>query len=195
MLIKAIILFVLIIFFALLSFSSFISTLIGFVQKRKNLWMMSLMICLAAICLLSLTTIYTSNRVVKRIPEMIAPGPDVKFTQKTGLEWPESAKIVTTKDEFFVFDYEYYIIFTADHESLERWLSNSSPWYGHKWKPGPVPSEIPDGIDKVNVNLSTSENTRYVAREYCCKDHAFHSGDLLIIDLDSNMVWLKSWDY
>lgn len=154
------------------------------------------MVCLSSVCLLSLTTVYTGNRMVKRIPEIIAPpGPEVRFTQMTGLEWPESAEIITTNDEFFIFDWEYHIVFTADLEVLERWLSNPSPWYGHKWKAGPVPSEIPYGIDKVTVNLSNSENTWYVAREYCCKNQAFHSGDLLMIDLDSNIVWLKSWDY
>lgn len=157
--------------------------------------MISLALCLSSVFLLSLTTIYTSNRVFKRIPEIIAPGPDIRFTQMTGLEWPESARIITTSDEFFVFDWEYYIIFTADHEVLETWLANPPPWYGHKWKRGPVPSEIPSGLDKITVNLSKSENTWYTAREYCCKDLPFHSGNLLIVDLDFNTVWLKSWDY
>lgn len=188
---KAIILFVLIILLALLSLSSFISTIIGFIKNRKKWWIISLGVCLASVCLFSLTTIYTGKQIV----ETLNPSPGDRFTQMTGLDWPEKAKVITTGGEFFVFDWESYVVFKTDHAVLEKWLSNPPPWRVDKWKPGPIPSEIPYEIDESIIKISDFENPWYAAREYCCKDQAFHSGDLLIIDLDSNIVWVKSWDY
>jgi hypothetical protein len=195
MITKALILSVCIILLALLSFSSFISTIIGLLKKRKNLWIISLGICLSSVCLFSLATIYTSKKVIDTIPEIIAPGPDVRFAQITGLEWPKSAKVITTSDEFFVFDWEFYVVFKTNGEVLKTWLSNSPPWGIKKWKSGPIPSEIPYGIDRPGIRISNNANTWYAAKEYCCDDLAFHSGNLLIVDLDTNTVFLKSWDY
>jgi len=113
----------------------------------------------------------------------------------TGLEWPESAKIISSGGENFLFDWEYYIVFEADHEALLSLVSNPPPWSRKRWEVGLVPSEIPYGIDEPTVTMSNSENIWYVAKEYCCKNQPFHSGELLIIDLNSNIVLLKSWDY
>lgn len=195
MMTKAIILFAFIILFAVLSFASFISTVIGLVTKRKKLWIVSLAVCLSSVGLLSLTTIYSGQKAVNKISAIIAPGPDVTFARGAGLEWPESAEIITTGGEFFVFDSEFYMVFKADHEVLETWLSGAPPWGMQEWQAGPIPSKIPSGINEPDIHISDSKTAWYVVKEYCCEDLAFHSGDLLIIDLETNTVLWKSWQY
>ncbi len=229
MIIEAAILVVLIILFAFLSFSSFISTIIGFTKKRKKLWAISLVVCLSSVCLFSLIAMYTSKKVVNRasattrtlaekidssIMESIDPNPDIRFTQITGLEWPETAKIITTGDTYFLGEGEFYLVFEVDQEVLETWLSNPPPWEGNEWKSGPVPQKIgyhttfgTSGTiiggteyigDEQLVKLLNSNSIWYVAKERCCSDRdylEFHNGNLLIIDLDSNRVWLSIWDF
>jgi hypothetical protein len=150
--------------------------------------------CLLTAVLAGVITLIVMALLLNRI---INPGPDLKFKQMTGLEWPESAKIkiITSGGENFLFDREYYIVFEADHEALESLVSNPPPWRHRRWEVGPIPSEIPYGIGEPAVISSNSENIWYVAKEYCCQDQPFHSGEVLIIDLDSNRVLLKSWDY
>ena len=210
MITKAAVLFALMILFALLSCASLIATVIGLVKKRMNLKLISLVVCLASVCLFSMTAVYTSQRIVNRasaaaqtlsgkathrIVEFFDSSPGTWFTRFTGLEWPESARIIAAGDEYWVFEWEHYFIFEADHEVLEKWLSNPPPWGIEKWSIGPVPPEINYWSNGPHDKLTNSENIRYAAKEYCCSNLRFHSGDLIIIDPDSNRVWVASWDY
>lgn len=144
------------------------------------------------------------------------PGGD--FTHYTGLAWPASASVVSSGDTSidFLGDDEFYLVFDVDHTTLEKWLSKSPPWNHNKWKRGPVPgdigwhcsfgssglgfSSVDAGSNKYTedpqvVNLLSSKEIWYVVKERCCESLHWHNGDVLIIDLKQNRVWLSSWDF
>lgn len=146
--------------------------------------------------------------------------PETGFTQITGLEWPENPEVITLADthDGFLGDGEFYLIFRTDKETLEEWLSNPPPWENEEWKLGPVPPEIGshasfgkgsmiigsvgDGPYQYEsegelVDLLKSDKIWYVVKERCCGRDSlyFHNGELLIIDLETQRVWLSSWDY
>ena len=146
--------------------------------------------------------------------------PKIGFTQITGLEWAENSEVITFADTHggFLGDGEFYVIFRTDQETLEEWLSNSPPWENEEWKRGPVPPEIgfhasfgkggmiigsvgngPYQYDSEGelVDLLKSDEIWYVVKERCCGRDSlyFHNGELLIVDLEAQQVWLSSWDY
>ena len=80
---------------------------------------------------------------------------------------------------------------------LKRWLENSPPWDIEEWTRGPIPSHI-DYFGQHNyrpVGLVNSEKVWYAAKNYCCDGNEFHSGDVIVLDMETNRVWLASWDY
>ncbi len=146
--------------------------------------------------------------------------PDIEFTQLTDLEWPKNTRVITVADTHggFFGDGEFYLVFDSDQEILEEWLSNTPPWEVDKWKSGPVPPEIgakasfgTEGVgtssanggpteywgDEQLIQLLNSDSILYAAKERCCGPESlyFHNGNLLIIDLEAQMVWLSVWDY
>lgn len=160
MITTAITLFGLIALFAVLTFSSFVSVIIGnnrIYKKSKKLWTISLVICLASICLLSVTVIYTGKKAVNRtyittqtlsekgkVSVVNFVKPDIiTFKQSTGFEWPKNAKIITSGHENYLFDWEFYLVFETDRDVLETWLSSPPPWGVEEWVRGPIPLEIP----------------------------------------------------
>jgi|GEM_PF-3092920 len=204
--INAILLFGLIILFACLSFFGFILSGVGFITKRKKLGSISLTVCLSSVCLFSLTTIYTSRKAVNRIyattqtiEKIINPTTADKFTQITGLEWPETAKIISVRDTYFMTEGEYELVFEADHNVLQTWLSKPPPWELNEWQSNSSPLSLHEWSLRLHLDGTGAggENAWYAAKELCCsgKGLEWHNGNLLVIDLSSNTVWLSIWDY
>lgn len=144
--------------------------------------------------------------------------PSLSFTQITGLPWPTAASIVSTGDTHgrFQGDGELHIVFDIDRETLEKWLAGPSPWGQSEWKRGPVPPEIgyhcsfgSQGVAMVSIDdgpyqyagdpklervLDSTENW-YAVRERGSGTIRWHNGNLLMIDMKENRVWLSAWDF
>ena len=145
--------------------------------------------------------------------EVTNPGHD--FTRNTGLDWPESTRVVTAGEVRLEFlgDGEYYLVFDAPAQTLDRWLEQSAPWDAGEWQQGPVPEEIPRffhfgvsgmsappqgtvaarPIDEEQIKrLLTSTATRYVAHQRSL--NSWNNGEILLLDLRRNRVWYSRWD-
>lgn len=146
--------------------------------------------------------------------------PKSGFTDITDMEWPQNAEVITFADTHsgFLCEGEFYLIFKTDQEILEEWLSEAPPWGFDEWKSGPVPPQIGSRasfgkggmiIGRVGdgpyeyksegelVDFLKSHKIWYATSERCCdQDEDFYSpnGKLLIIDLDTQQVWLSIWD-
>lgn len=141
------------------------------------------------------------------------PGGD--FTDYTGLAWPASAAVVSAGEvrNEFLGDGEFYLIFDADHATLEEWLAAAPPWEQGEWHRGPVPSEIgwhcgfgTSGMGADPAGSGPDKNIKQDEREqmlgskqiwYVAKDHApqWEHGEIFIIDPAHNRVWLSRWDF
>jgi hypothetical protein len=151
-------------------------------------------------------------------PREVVSDPAGEFTRFTGLDWPSTASIISVDDDHGGWngDGEFHLIFHADRATLDRWLAKSPPWEQAEWKPGPVPTKIgyhcafgSSGVTSVTVDGGPSEYSGdpelervlgsnqvfYAAKERCCESLRWHNGNLLLIDLASNRVWLSIWDF
>lgn len=144
-----------------------------------------------------------------------------KFTNETGLAWPESAKVVSFGDDHGIVNMssegEFHIVIDADQETIDKFLKSElkaprPEWKFSEWQSGPVPPEIGRhcGFDSMatystharkSINrqetddVLDSKDIMYSASERCCDTIEWHNGTLLIVDPVKNRVWLSSWDF
>ncbi len=145
------------------------------------------------------------------------------FRRITGLEWPESAKVIDADDTHLqgedgfgfgpgVLDGEFYLIFDADPETLKEWLTKDAPWDA-EWKRGPIPPEkvcagfgdsrgygsVDGGPRKYHGNehfmtLIESATIWYAAHARGSGGTSWHDGELIAIDVGRGRVWVAKWD-
>ena len=145
-----------------------------------------------------------------------------RYTEWTGLPWPQSGKIIGFGDDHGIFhlssEGDYFFVFEVDDEALEEILKRQpespSPeeWLFSDWQQGPVPNEI--GSHRrfsTNATFSThayssvneqdvsrafnSAEIFYSASERCCEGLAWHNGTLIVVDPPENRIWVCDWDY
>ena len=146
----------------------------------------------------------------------------LRFCWLTGLRVPFGAKDLRTADDHGGFhgDGEYYAVFKTEDRTVQSWLAKPAPWSRQKWEKGPVPPHAGlhagfghhgTGMSVVrSANGSTREeyfggspeimavlqssNVWFSCRARGPKDMPWYNGDLIILDPNSSMVWLSSWD-
>jgi len=151
------------------------------------------------------------------VSAILSPTPAATFAEFAGLAWPATASIISVNDDHgrFLDDGEFHIILETNRETLESWLAESPPWGQTEWRSGPIPSDLgyhcSFGGQGVSVSRSGdgcseflgdpelervlgSNKTWYAAEERCCDNLPWHIGNLIMIDLAKNRVWVSLWD-
>jgi hypothetical protein len=115
----------------------------GFFKKEEKYWAIFFAGILLTICLTSFWVITKNpDAFINLFTKFLDPGPVGRFMRITGYDWPESANVVSTGNDDKLFDWEFYIVFEADDEQLEKWLSSPPPWDIGEWSAGPVPFKV-----------------------------------------------------
>jgi hypothetical protein len=200
-----------------LAFVSLFSAVIGRITKRKQLRNVSVILLAISVGVFSTATVYASGRAALRIyatgqtlwrqtnekvteinqtiDEVLHPTTESKFRQITGYTWPVEAEIISTRDTYLLVEGEYEITFTAYPETLQSWITSPAP-FDVDWQTGPPPPTQLGLRSHITGSSLGAENVWYAAQDYCCENGPpWHSGSLLVIDLNTNIVWLKIWDY
>ena len=170
-----------------------------------------------SVCLLSAGVLYV-NREALHVRQLFGDFylvPWDGFVRITGLEPPAHAKVIAYAYDDWIMDWEYYLAFETDHETIDRWLSVAPPLEVETWTRGPVPFEALkpsfgmesvmqwhdgnnlmryDGDDRL-VRLLTSDQVWYAAVDRCCDGMRFHDGSLVVLDPELDRVWVASWGY
>ncbi len=149
---------------------------------------------------------------------LAACSPSSSFNKTTGLTVPNDAKLILEgdTDSGDIRGGETYMAFQVSPETIQGWMNGEAPW-GQTWRQGPVEADIGgrtsfgstnagyDANDKgqyvfshdsaVIKEVLSSKGTLYVARRRGDDELPLNSGDLLLLDLAKNQVWLSSWDF
>lgn len=149
---------------------------------------------------------------------LVACGAADRFAATTGFTLPETAKLMLEGDtnDGEIRGGETYMAYQVGNETIQQWLDAGGPW-GQTWRQGPVEADVGGRTsfgsvdagydanasgsyvfshDSVTIReLLSSKGTLYVARERCCDDVRWKSGDFLILDLAKSQAWLSSWDF
>lgn len=208
------------ILFLLGCFFVFYRLLSSFMRKmgrRERRWTVSILLLFSFICFLFAGIAYV-NREAFHVRKWFAdfyPIPWDGFVRITALEPPVEATFISYAYDDWIMDWEYYLAFETDHETIARWLSAPPPLDVKTWIRGPVPFEALkpsfgmesamqwrdenglvsyDGDERL-VRLLTSDQVWYAAEELCCDNFRFHEGSLIVLDPEKRQVWVASWGY
>ncbi|HWL08917.1 MAG TPA: hypothetical protein VNQ76_10950 [Planctomicrobium sp.] len=139
------------------------------------------------------------------------------FTNATGFQTDSDWQVLNAGDDHggFMGDGETFVILKVSQKAIDQFLESSPPW-SKEWQTGPVPHDIgshrrfgADGVISYSVNglpnrysgntklveLLSSSEIFYDAKERCCETLRWHNGDLLIISPQDQTVWLSLWDF
>lgn len=213
---RAIILLASVVFLGALFVCGLVVVAVSAIRKRKQALALGALLCMLSACLILLISLYAGVLGVRRalaaartfqeqssrdINGFFDNGPDAKFARVTGLDWPASGRVLADYDDDWLFDWESYVVFEAGHEDLETWLSNPPPFGAETWSPGPVPHDVlrccsgSTWQDLGAEELATSDAVWYAAEETSGNSIPYHGGLLMIIDPESNRVWVAAWDH
>jgi hypothetical protein len=123
--------------------------------------------------------------------------PEAEFTEYTGLDFPDSARILAVGDTHGGLngDGEFYLAFEADKETIQAWLDQEPPWGQPAWLPGPVPGEIANHCMDAPRDGMDSDRIHYIAQDFKRASIPWHNGRLLVLDPARGRVVLSWWDF
>lgn len=148
----------------------------------------------------------------------VVASPAETFRELTEIQFGDAWEVVATGESHggMVGDGETFIILQLPEEGITALLESKPPWSADSWLHGPVPPVIgfhcgfgTDGVgtgssnggapqyfgNKELVDLFSSPDVFYAAKERCCDNLRWHNGHLIIVDPREKKVWLSVWDF
>lgn len=146
-------------------------------RKRRSwiIWSTAVALCVAIICILILPTTQKSRFQTKGMAR-----PAQRFTEITGILWPQVTNLVKADDTHWdgeselgsigfgpgIGDGECFVIFDTNEDTIKHILSSPPPWQMPTWLSGPVPFDRCPGFGEAVGRGIKDNNAGYSGSPY-----------------------------
>ena len=122
--------------------------------------------------------------------------PRDKFQHLTGLDLSPSSTLNTAYDDHggIFGDGETLLAFNTAPEIAKGIASRQPPWDQTDWKTCPVPNTIQSNCLNASRDFMNDENAVYAAVPKGPSRMPWHNGRLLVINVETNQIYLFCWD-
>lgn len=118
-----------------------------------------------------------------------------RFQALSEIILPDAARIVATKDRFWI-EGEYYLVFDTNEEVVHK-LLDQPPWGASSWLSFPLESEIANWCrfdnDASVRPLWSDKHLRYIAIDKSSKGEHWSHGRIIIVDPAICRIWFCRW--